>query len=255
MKFRLYGRLLDRHHGPLPREVLVRLWREMVGAGSLLQTNLKIAVTAPPEGGSGLIYLDLAKDYFSSVIPMQRVANPLAALSLVRDGEVTLAVLPRPRDGEADGEANGWWQSLLEPQNDNPLRIVARLPLGDRSSLDANPEFQSFVVARLRFQPSGDDRSCLALRLNNGVSRARIVDQLKAQDIIARQIYTANGADNITISHLIEVDGYIAADDPRLRLLLGKLDPAGQAIIIGGYPTPPVYNDRIGKNAPNYKSP
>src|SRR5690606_38307673 len=37
-------RLLARHRGPLPAAAVVRIWRELVGAVSLLQTGLKISV-------------------------------------------------------------------------------------------------------------------------------------------------------------------------------------------------------------------
>src|SRR6185295_1686741 len=57
-------RLLSRHKGPLPKEAVVRIWRELVGAVSLLQTGLKVAVTVPDNAG-GLVYWDMAKDYFS----------------------------------------------------------------------------------------------------------------------------------------------------------------------------------------------
>src|SRR5476649_492790 len=57
-------RLLARHKGPLPKEAVVRIWRELVGAVSLLQTGLKVAV-AVPDDQSGIVYWDMAKDYFS----------------------------------------------------------------------------------------------------------------------------------------------------------------------------------------------
>ncbi len=44
---RMIRRLLGRHHGALPEMAVVRIWRELVGAVSLLQTGLKVAVVAP----------------------------------------------------------------------------------------------------------------------------------------------------------------------------------------------------------------
>src|SRR5689334_9962410 len=48
-------RLLARHHGPLPREAVVRIWRELVGAVSLLQTGLKVVVCVP-DNQAGLMH-------------------------------------------------------------------------------------------------------------------------------------------------------------------------------------------------------
>jgi len=41
-------RLLARHRGPLPEAAIIGIWRELVGAVSLLQTGLKVAVSAAP---------------------------------------------------------------------------------------------------------------------------------------------------------------------------------------------------------------
>lgn len=239
-------RLLARHKGPLPKEAVVRIWRELVGAVSLLQTGLKVVVTVP-DGPNGLTYWDMAKDYFSSVLPMNRAANPLAALAMVREGEATFAVMPRP----ADGETNPWWSFLLDESGDKAMRVIARLPLGDRSQSSANPDNQALVVARLKFETSGDDRSFIILELEQGISRAKIVDKIKEAGFEPRAFYTYTGAKGGTrTQHLIEVDKYIGADDKRLAQIVEKLDPAaGRAAAVGGYPTPPVYADKVGKNA------
>jgi chorismate mutase / prephenate dehydratase len=238
-------RLLARHKGPLPKEAVVRIWRELVGAVSLLQTGLKVAVTAPDDAG-GLVYWDMAKDYFSSVLPMNKAGNPLAALSMVREGDATFAVMPRP----ADGEANPWWSFLADETGEKPMRIVARLPLGDRSK-DANPGNQALVVARLKFETSGDDRSFIILELEQSISRAKIVDKLKEAGLETRTMNTFTGATGrVRTLHLIEVDKYVGADDKRLAQIIEKLDPSGgRAVAAGGYPVPPVYEDKVGKSA------
>ncbi len=238
-------RLLARHKGPLPKEAVVRIWRELVGAVSLLQTGLKVVVTVPDDP-NGLTYWDMAKDYFSSVLPMNKAANPLAALGMVREGEATFAVMPRP----ADGETNPWWSFLLDESGDKAMRIVARLPLGDRTQ-SANPDNQALVVARLKFETSGDDRSFIILELEQGISRAKVVDKFKEAGFEPRAFYTYAGAKGGTrTQHLIEVDKYIGPDDKRLAQIVEKLDPAGgRAASVGGYPTPPVYADKVGKSA------
>ena len=239
-------RLLARHEGLLPKEAIVRIWRELVGAVSLLQKGLKVVVTVPDDN-SGLVYWDMAKDYFSSVLPMTKAANPLLAVSMVREGEATFAVVPWP----ADGQDKPWWPFLMDSSGDVPMRVVARLPLGDRSRESANPEFRALAVARLKFEPSGDDRSLLALALDHSVSRTRIVDQARELKLEPRSLYSrvvGEGAGNM---HLLEVDGYVAADDERLKTFLSKLgaEESGKCLCLGGYPVPPVYDDKVGKNA------
>ncbi len=240
----LLRRLLARHRGALPREAVVRIWRELVGAASLLQNPLKVVVAAPDDH-TGLIQWDLAKDYFSSVLPMNKSSNALGALAMVREGEATFAVLPWP----TDGEATPWWQYLQgEYDKEDGMRIMARLPLGDPSTEDDNPEYKALVVMRGGYHTSGDDRSFLVLDVEQGISRARLVDKAAEVGLTARSLHSA--APGAGALHLLEVDEYVAVEDPRLRALLEKLDCAhGRCVCIGGYATPPIYGDKVGKNA------
>jgi chorismate mutase-like protein len=238
-------RLLARHKGPLPKEAVVRIWRELVGAVSLLQTGLRVVV-AVPEDQTGLGYWDMAKDYFSSVLPMQKATNPMAALGQVREGEATFAVVPWPENEDT----NPWWRYLMEDNGDQTMRIMARLPLGDRSRAGANPENRALVVAKVRYDTSGEDRSFIALQVDHSISRTRVVDRAKALGMTARSLYTIDAKDGRNTLHLIEVESYVAADDERLDQLLAALECAeGVCVCVGGYPIPPVYDDKVGKNA------
>ncbi len=216
-------RLLERHKGPLPRAAVVRIWRELVGAVSLLQTGIKVMVMAD-DNHEGLVMWDMAKDYFSSVLPMTRGSNPLGVLGAVREGEATLSVLPWP----VDGDRAPWWRHLMDETGEKPMRIVARLPLGDH---EKTPENRALAIGRLRFDPSGDDRSFIGLDLSGqDVSRARIVEKLKAIGLEPLGIFSSSTV------HLVEVTGYAGPEDPRLK----KIDlPITRIAALGGYPAPP----------------
>lgn len=238
-------RLLARHTGVLPREAIARIWRELVGAVSLVQTGLKATVTVPPDS-KGLLYWDMAKDYFSSVLPMQKSETAQSALAAVREGEVTFAVVPWP---ELEDD-KPWWSLLMNETGDNPMRIMARLPFGDRTRTHITPDHQALVVAKIKFEPSGDDRSFLALDLDHHISRTRIIDRCKDMGLPARTLYSMTHKGSGNTLHLLEVDGYVAQDDPNLSELLNKLEyPEGRCLCLGGYPTPPIYEDKVGKSA------
>ncbi|HEY0900845.1 MAG TPA: chorismate mutase, partial [Micavibrio sp.] len=246
-------RLLARHTGVLPREAVARIWRELVGAVSLVQTNLKAAVTVP-DNSRGLLYWDMAKDYFSSVLPMQKSESALSAIAAVREGDATFAVVPWPENEED----KPWWSFLMSESvdgvnahpTDSPMRIMARLPFGDRNSNNLMPDHQALVVGKIKFEPSGDDRSFLALDLDHAISRTRIVDRSKELGMNPRSLYSMRTKGNGNTLHLMEVDGYVAPNDDRLQELLSKLEyQEGRCLCLGGYPTPPVYDDKVGKNA------
>jgi len=238
-------RLLERHKGPLPKEAIVRIWRELVGAVSLLQTGLKVCVNVPDDS-SGLIYWDMAKDYFSSVLPMQKVSNPLGAMAMVREQEATFAVVPWPQDEES----NPWWSYLLEESGDTGMRVVARLPLGDRTEQEPNLEYRALVIARLRFDPSGDDRSFIGFELEEDISRGKIIDTIKSLGHEALSLYSCPGNSQGRKFHLLELDSFMDSENELHRKALDLLeDSKGKCICIGGYPVPPVFNDKVGKSA------
>lgn len=231
-------RLLARHAGALPPVSVARIWRELSAAILLPQMARKIAVTVP-DGVSGVMAWDMAKDYFGSALPMQRVANPLAALSLVKEKDVAHAVLPWPENDAPQP----WWRFLLDEAGDKPMRISARLPLGENRSDNGNPEHKCLAVSRAPYAPTGDDRSFIILQLEHRVSRARIVDKAKALGMTPLSLHSSQSNHPDYNDHLLEVVGYAGDDDGKLAQLLKLLESDdGRAVFVGGYPTPPVYD-------------
>jgi chorismate mutase len=188
-------RLLARHTGKLPRATLVRMWREMLAGTTAMQTAVTVSVHDP--AGNGAI-VALAREHFGVLTPTAVHASAEAALRAVRDGTAAVAVLPLPSGPTA------WWRSLT---NASPrLHIVGRLPFWPSGI----PGADALVVAAAAPDASGADRSFIA-----DSDRARLADA----GLIP---YKVRGA-------VVEVDGMVAEDDPRL--------PAG-AIVLGGYAIP-----------------
>ena len=227
-------RLLVRHEGILPPAAVVRIWRELVGAASLLQTGLKVSVFAPPEN---MILWDHAKAYFGSVVTMQKLSSPLVAIASVREGESSFAVLPWPHDEEE----NPWWTYVLNQETD--IKIVGALPYGSIEGQLNDTRSKALVVSKINFSSSGDDHSFMALEIDQNVSRGRIVDLLKDQGFEPLGI-TSNtqvGAPGHTM-HLVELNDYIQADDKRLAKFMEKFEESSvRCRVLGGYPVPPVY--------------
>jgi len=239
--------LIERHTGIFPKASIVRIWREIIGAVSLLQTDMKVAVAAPAQ--NSLECWDMARDYFGSVIPMQGVANPLVAISMVREGEANFAVLPWPEDGAE----NPWWSYLASDDRDQTLRVMVRLPYGEVDAGQGHPEHRALVIAKLDFLSSDKDHSFLLVDLDQTVSRARVVDKMKSVGLTAISIYSRRTAAVQDRSlHLVEVDSFVTSDDARLAQLLEKLEsPDGKCLALGGYPVLPVLKDE--KAAPSAK--
>lgn len=236
-------RLLDRHTGSLPPAAIVRIWRELVGAVSLMQTGLKISVVHAPEQPD---IWDISKNYFGSVVSMQRLPTPLAAIGSVREGESSFAVLPWPEDHVQ----NAWWHTL-ETNPDHQIKIVCALPYGAQTDLSLHASHKALVIAKIDFTPSGKDRSFLSISLNQDISRARILETLKEENFEPLTIYTqAKGLETGMISHLVEVKDHLDQQDERLETLNKAFETSqgdgfkGVFTALGGYPVPPVYDSK-----------
>lgn len=227
-------RLLARHKGSLPEAAIVRIWRELVGAVSLLQTGLKVTVAAPE--GNTLLW-DHSKAYFGSVVSMQKLSSPLVAVSSVREGESSFAVVPWPRDNEE----NAWWTYLMDPENE--IKIVCAFPYGTVEGSPEDLENKALVISKINFDSSGEDHSFVALEVDRSVSRGRIVDVLKELAFEPLSVTSITNADDEGHSlHLIEVDDYLSDDDPRLEEFSQKFDSFQARVkALGGYPVPPEF--------------
>jgi chorismate mutase-like protein len=170
-------RLLGRHRGPLPEAAIVGIWRELVGAVSLLQTGLKVAVSSAP---TEAYCWDMAKNYFGTVLPMTKGMNSLMAVSSVRENESNFAVVPWPQDGEKAP----WWPFLMNQKDENPsiskrsrlTRSLVRAPADARSILlrpaDMSPrKTASYRASRKNSQPIMRVVSLLAVTLFRRSSR------------------------------------------------------------------------------------
>ena len=130
------------------------------------------------------------------------------------------------------------------------MRIVARLPLGDRTKNPPREDYRALVVARLKFEPSGDDRSFIALDLDKGISRAKLSEKAGSAGMNLLGLHSVGSRNGDRTLHLLETGGYVAQGDNAVASLVDSLGTEkARAVAIGGYPTPPVYDDKVGKGA------
>ncbi len=225
-------RLLARHKGPLPHATIIRIWRELVGAVTMLQTGLKVAVYTKSDEDH---IWDGARDYFGGALPMERVSSVMNALVLVRDDKVNFAVLPWPELGER----TPWWLHL-SAQNTN-LNIISALPYCSSTTIQSKPKAQALVVSKFSFASSGDDRSFLMLEIDSNTSRAKIFECAQKSGIKILNLYTHLDENVQKSQHLLEVEGYYKVSDVFEGGFLEKLsDPQATLKAIGGYPVPPM---------------
>ena len=210
-------RLLARHRGALPATALVRLWREILASSSAQQGGFSVAVYARRAD-----HARLAREHFGSLTPLRSLSSAARALSAVAAGDAQVAVLPLPEEAEPPEAA--WWMSLDSPR----LQVIARLPFYAPSA-DRLPE--ALAVAPGGADPSGADRSLLRIEATGDRSRAQLSPALTAAGLPPRMMQLRR--DDGVLRALVEVDGVLTADDPRLASL-----PVDQALPLGFYAVP-----------------
>jgi chorismate mutase / prephenate dehydratase len=221
-------RLLARHNGPLPRRVLPRLWRELFAATTAMQGNFAITVceTDPPGG-----FATLAREHFGVNTPLRVHRSPAQAIAEVSSGAATAAVLPLPAEEEPARAA--WWTALLH--RDEPrIHVVARLPFWAPRAEGAS-QARAMVVAAAAPDASSHDRSLLGFELPPEMSRARLAGALTTAGLAPASIILRRDPAGQTAHGLIDVDGYVTDDDPRLASLG---EAVRRPVVLGAYAVP-----------------
>lgn len=224
-------RLLARHRGAFPAEVLVRLWREMIGSLMRVQGPFAVAVYVP-EGGSG--YLEAARDHYGSYTDMVSYQVTGRVLKAVAEGAAGVAVLPLP--GETATEL--WWPALIGDAKPR-MQVIARLPFAGPGA-GRGGDVEAFAVAPVAPEPTGDDRSLLAVETTSTVSRTQISAKLANAGLTQTAYWDMRSFAPEARVHLVEVDGFVTDADPRVvQLARGNDESVRDVRCIGAYPTPP----------------
>ncbi|MGF1455002.1 MAG: chorismate mutase [Alphaproteobacteria bacterium] len=228
-------RLIARHTGPLPVDVMVGIWREVISAILRLQGAFSVHVfaTLDPDHGPDLAIWDLARAYFGIATPMTVQASTQKLIRAVAETPGALGVVP-PAAG-SDSEP-AWWQGLLSEDHARP-HIIARIPFitGEGVAVAFPP---AYVLGCVEPAETGDDTTVIALIAEPSVSRARILAGLEAGQSPVRVLATRDEAGPSPLRHyLCEIDGFHYGAD---EALAGRIQVPGivQAAALGAYARP-----------------
>lgn len=221
-------RLVARHEGALPAVTVVRIWQELLAGTTAMQAPFSLAVCAP---GGDLRYVQVARENFGALTPVRVHASAAHAVGEVQAGGAMVAVLPVPSDTEEPREA--WWTSLLRPGSP-AIQVVARLPLW-LPRPEGAPDVQALVVAAAPPDASGLDRSLVGLELALDVSRARLGAALAAAGLASTQVILRRDPGAAVADALVEVEGFVTEDDPRLAAIGLVLR---RPVVLGAYAIP-----------------
>lgn len=221
-------RLLARHRGAWPAQAIVRIWQEIFGAALIIEGGQTLAICAGDEGEGRL---GLAREYFGPLTPLRQHQSPAQTLAdLTRDGGAQLAILPPPSEG--DDAHGGWWTVLAA--TDPALYVIMRLPFW-KPRAEGLSTCDACVVATIPPDPSGADRGLILLGFQAEMSRARVAELVTKAGFIPQALWVRQQANKSRSLALVEVDGLVAATDPRLALI-AEIDIKPR--VVGGYALP-----------------
>ena len=222
-------RLLARHKGDLPPQVLVRIWREIIAASLRVQGRFHLHVYAA-DNQSG--FADLAHAHFGALTPIRTHARPSMVVHACAEEPNSLGIVPLP---EIEESGPAWWTQLA-PAGEKGPRVVAKLPF----VWEGDDGLSAYAIGTVEQEPSGDDTTLLLLEIAPGVSRTTLKSLLRSAGLKARLMATGRLLEKkVPDEVLLEVEGFVGKDDARLATLANA---PGDAITrvspIGGYANP-----------------
>jgi len=227
--------LANRPQGKLPEGLVVRLWRELISAFTLMEGALKVGVYTPPKGED---LWDHARDFYGAFTPMAEMPSGVAAIKALQAGKISIAVVPPPQANDKDA----WWP-LLAADKKNVLTVFACLPFemlkhGRHNARNSLP--MGLIVGKLYPELTGDDRSFLALQCVH-VPEAEMKRLLGKAGYKVRQmlVHSAGRGGSAPTTYMVETDGYVGRADTRLSRIRAMLGSRLQYLApLGGYAVP-----------------
>lgn len=211
-------RLVARTRDPLPPDLVVRLWRDIMASLTRLQGPFAIAVLKTESDPS---IMALARQHYGQSTPLLPAGSPAQVFARLTDGRAQLALLPTPEDTPQQD----WWRNL-DPSD---LQVLARLPV---DATERAPG--ALVVGRQPFDRSDNDRGLLVVSASDETSRARLTKAFAAAGIALSGVI-AESERGDRRSFLVVCETYVAPDDARLSALA---DAGFAAKVAGGYALP-----------------
>lgn len=222
-------RLLEGHEGPLPRAVLVRIWREIFADSLAQQGSFSVAVFASGDGAS---LTGLARDHFGVITPIVEQGSAVRVINAVAEGECSIGLLPPPQQEPLDA----WWRYLAREAEGTP-RIIGRLPLAPAAAPSAAGQ-SALVLGLVEPEASGHDRSLLVLEAGSALSRSAAKSLVESAGLpVTETVLWDSPSEGYML--FVEVADFVGREDPRLAQLR-ELDSRRihGCWLVGSYPLP-----------------
>lgn len=218
-------RLCARHEGPMNRDTMIHIWRELICECVNQQTPMSIAVYMPNQTQEATT-VELCRSYFGSTTPLLMCRTIALVLKELSQGEANVGVL------SLDPQ-NCWWYALSHDIR-RSFNIFAKLPITKQPIYGEDKTV--FAISKLPYMPSGEDNTLLVVETDGTISLSTLDLVMKSIGISTNAIYDTYSSDLMHKAYLFEVDGTLANDDIRLKQAIEKSeDKIILTSVIGGF--------------------
>lgn len=237
-------RLTARHHGNFPKRELVRIWREIIVATLTFEGPFSVAVIEDADEPG---YWDMARDQYGSFTKMHRHPSGRAVVEAVRRQESSVGIVPWPSRDDPDP----WWRYMVSAAEGTP-KIIARLPFVPGSNARGSG-IEAAVICPLAQEPTGRDRSLLAVETDTEIGARRVEEALNSTGVSAAFIQHWHDPSRPPgWIYLVEAFGFVDPEGKQFPRFIDSIGKSAQRIVhLGGYGTPlgerDVSNDEVSE--------
>lgn len=209
-------------------EAAVALWRIIIGASTAIEGKLRISVCAP--SGDETLYW-LAREYFGPTAIIIKQPHVNRVVGDVVDDKAEVGLLPPPHI-----EIHGNWWATLSDQQENCPQLFAQVPFVTAKN-DAQ-QASGYAIAKLTPEATASDSTLITVE-SSAVSSHRLVSAFTTAGFTATRVHFVNSRQPGNVHHLLQVDGYITAEDERLKTIIASMqDGVHRWKVLGTYADP-----------------
>jgi len=146
----IHRRLFDQTRAPLPFGTVFRLWREMIGTFTAIQSPVTVSMHTGATAGLARI----AREHFGTAAEIEARETCRTVAQDVTSAPGTVGVVP------VDAPGDDWWTTCLDDPEGAP-NVIAAIPCYGRA-------LSGYCLSLSQPEPSGEDRTLLAVRLGAG---------------------------------------------------------------------------------------
>jgi len=152
-------RLVERHHGRLPKAIMVSLWRQIISAFTHIQAPHK--VHAGSDGALPAVR-ELALAHFGFSVPLISEENPDAVIASIKGARGDLGFIG------IEGSVGPWWRGL--GGSEGPV-VMASAPVTE----DDSGKIRALIIAASLTDHNGLDKQVIAFRVASSLPDSQAI--------------------------------------------------------------------------------